>query len=199
MEQPPQAPPNWAPCPLQIGATPYRNPQKAFALLFKGVSPPPPPREPTQPLTAAQTGRVSDGGGIRTLNVRCVDGTSARAAVRRHTLPSLHGPRERRKNREPSERRRAPCASPFQAPPRPRLALSTAGSCVAPASFGGCYRCDEGQREKFVVTFDFVCGASCGCGVRDSSLVTAVRFWDRCLRRSMRGTCLSERRSGCRF
>ena len=31
------------------------------------------------------------------------------------------------------------------------------------------------------------------------SLVTAVRFWDRCLRRSMRGTCLSERRSGCRF
>ena len=31
------------------------------------------------------------------------------------------------------------------------------------------------------------------------SLVTAVRFWDRCLRRSMRGTCLSERRSDCRF
>ena len=31
------------------------------------------------------------------------------------------------------------------------------------------------------------------------SLVTAVRFWDRCLRRSMRGTCPSEQRSGCRF
>ena len=31
------------------------------------------------------------------------------------------------------------------------------------------------------------------------SLVTAVRFWDRCLRRSMRGTCLLERRSDCRF
>ena len=31
------------------------------------------------------------------------------------------------------------------------------------------------------------------------SLVTAVCFWDRCLRRSMRGTCLSERRSDCRF
>ena len=31
------------------------------------------------------------------------------------------------------------------------------------------------------------------------SLVTAVRFWNRCSRRSMRGTCLSERRSDCRF
>ena len=33
---------------------------------------------------------------------------------------------------------------------------------------------------------------SCGCDAGDSSLVTAVRFWDRCLRRSMRGTCPSE-------
>ena len=32
-----------------------------------------------------------------------------------------------------------------------------------------------------------------------SSLVTAVRFWNRCLRRSMRGTCPSEQRSGCQF
>ena len=30
------------------------------------------------------------------------------------------------------------------------------------------------------------------CRIRDSSLVTAVRFEDRCLCRSMRGTCLSE-------
>ena len=31
------------------------------------------------------------------------------------------------------------------------------------------------------------------------SLVTAVRFWDRCLRRSMRETYPLEQRSGCRF
>ena len=31
------------------------------------------------------------------------------------------------------------------------------------------------------------------------SLVTAVRFLNRCSRRSTRGTCPSERRSGCRF
>ena len=37
------------------------------------------------------------------------------------------------------------------------------------------------------------------CGIGDSSLVTAVPFLNRCLRRSMRGTCLSERRSDCRF
>ena len=31
------------------------------------------------------------------------------------------------------------------------------------------------------------------------SLVTAVRFWNRCSRRSMRGTCPLEQRSDCRF
>ena len=36
------------------------------------------------------------------------------------------------------------------------------------------------------------------CGEGDSSLVTAVRFWNRCLRRSMRGICPSEQRSDCR-
>ena len=37
------------------------------------------------------------------------------------------------------------------------------------------------------------------CGVGNSSLVTAVRFLNRCSRRSMRGTCPLEQRSDCRF
>ena len=35
------------------------------------------------------------------------------------------------------------------------------------------------------------------CDAGDSSLVTAVRFWSRCLHRSTRGTYPSEQRSGC--
>ena len=78
---------------------------------------------------------------------------------------------------------------------------SAAVSCAAPVSFAVRYHCDEGQKRKICcwVCCAFACGVSCILGVRDSSLVTAVRFWNRCLRRSMRGTCLSEQRSGCRF
>ena len=65
-------------------------------------------------------------------------GTSARAAVRRAFFAIFawtEGTSER--SREPSERRRARCASPFRGAAASRGRVVPAGSCIAPASLGG--------------------------------------------------------------
>ena len=92
--------------------------------------------------------------GVVSLPSACAawSGTSARAAVRRAYFAIFawtEGTSER--SREPSERRRAPCASPFRRRRGPAGSrCSTAVSCAAPVSFAVRYHCDEGQRGKFV-------------------------------------------------
>ena len=59
-----------------------------------------------------------------------------------------------------------------------------------------------GEPQGFVIKDRELCWRGClvfACDAGDSSLVTAVRFLNRCSRRSMRGTCPSEQRSGCQF
>ena len=63
-----------------------------------------------------------------------------------HSLPSLHGPRERRREAE-SLRNGDAAASP---------ALSLPVLVLHRRASEGCNRCDEGQREKFVVVILFV-------------------------------------------
>ena len=100
----------------------------------------------------AQTGRVSDGGGIRTLNVRCVDRNLCARSGQKSILCHLCVDRgnvgekqrafgtETRTVRVSVPRRRGPAG----------LRDLVAVSCAAPVSFAVRYHCDEGQRGKFV-------------------------------------------------
>ena len=59
-----------------------------------------------------------------------------------------------------------------------------------------------GEPQGFVIKDRELCWRGClvfACDAGDSSLVTAVRFLNRCSRRSMRETYPLEQRSGCRF
>ena len=100
---------------------PAQTPQRSFRGTAAGVHTPP------QPLTAhtaahrAKQGRF--GWGVVSLPSACAawSGTSARAAVRRAYFAIFawtEGTSER--SREPSERRRAPCASPFRGAAAPQ-------------------------------------------------------------------------------
>ena len=68
-----------------------------------------------------------------------------------HTLPSLHGPRERRREAESLRNGDAHRARLRSEAPRPRrAALSLPVLVLHRRASEGCNRCDEGQREKFV-------------------------------------------------
>ena len=109
-------------------------------------------QERTQRLTRAN--RACFRWGVVSVPSTCATRSeiSARAAVRRAYFAIFawtEGTSER--SREPSERRRAPCASPFRRRRGPAGSrCSTAVSCAAPVSFAVRYHCDEGQRGKFV-------------------------------------------------
>ena len=159
---------------------------KAATLVSRGCGrytrhPSPEPR--TQRLTGRNRG-VSGGGAITTLGAFCAVRKPCAAGCQNGVLCrfwALVGcaPKERRK---PSGQR---CAMRVAVPRR---------------------RGPAGLRDPIAVSLTALMGFTIllsrivahrklsGC-----SLVTAVRFWNRCLRRSMRGTCLSEQRSGCRF
>ena len=132
----------------------------------------------------AQTGRVSDGGCYH-YSRRALRGPEPLRAQRseEHTLPSLHGPRERRRE---AESLRDSDALMRVAVPRRR----------GPA----------GLRDPVAVPLTALIGFTILLSrivahrkLSACSLVTAVRFWNRCLRRSMRETYPLEQRSGCRF
>ena len=159
----------------------------------------------TRAHTAAHTrkqGVFQMGSGIRTLNVRyAVRNLCARSGQKSILCHFCMGRWDvEKKQRAFGTETRIVRVSVLRrrGPAGPRC--SAAGSCVVPASCEVCHRCDEGQREDcWRVCCAFICGVGCSFGAEDSSLVTAVRFWSRCLHRSTRGTCPSERRSGCRF
>ena len=87
------------------------------------------------------------------------------------------------RSREPSERRRARCASPF------RGAAVSRGR-VVPLLFPSPHR----WASRFCSAASLAYRKLSAC-----SLVTAVRFLNRCSRRSMRETYPLEQRSDCRF
>ena len=111
---------------------------------------------PPQPLNAHTAAHRAKHGafqvGVVSLPSACAvwSGTSARAAVRRAYFAIFawtEGTSER--SREPSERRRARCASPFRgAAASPALSLPVL--VLHRRASEGCNRCDEGQRGKFV-------------------------------------------------
>ena len=133
-----------------------------------------------------QTGRASDGGCYHYSRRVLRTPKPLRAAVRRAYFAWGEGTVER--SREPSEQRRAWYASLFRGVAAPQ-------GCAAPLLAFVLHRrtvrlviAASKSREKNLLLglLTFCCGAG------DSSLVTAVRFWNRCLRRSTRETCLSE-------
>ena len=68
-----------------------------------------------------------------------------------HSLPSLHGPRERRREAESLRNGDAHRARLRSEAPRPRgAALSLPVLVLHRRASEGCNRCDEGQRGKFV-------------------------------------------------
>ena len=100
----------------------------------------------------AETGGISDGGGITTLGVRCVVRNLCARSGQKSILCHLCMDRgnvgekqrafgtETRTVRVSVPRRRGPAGS----------RRSAAVSCAAPVSFAVRYHCDEGQRGKFV-------------------------------------------------
>ena len=144
-----------------------------------------------------ETGAASDGG--RYHYPRTVSHGSEPLRAQRseeHTLPSLHGSRERRREAESLRNGDAHRARLRSEASRPRW---DALLCCWFLRYTGKLR---GSLSLHPRVERKICCWGClvfACGVGDSSLVTAVRFLNRCLRRSMRGTCPSEQRSGRRF
>ena len=133
----------------------------------------------------AETGGVSDGGAISTLGPFCVGRRPCAAGWQNGVLCrfwALVGcaPEERRK---PTGQR---CAYARRCP----VGVAAPLGCVIPLLFLSPHR----WASRFCSAASLAHRKLSTC-----SLVTAVRFLNRCLRRSMRGTCPSEQRSGCQF
>ena len=98
----------------------------------------------------AQTGRVSDGGGIRTLNVRCVDRNLCARSGQKSILCHLCMDRGNlgEKQRAFGTETRTVRVSVPKAPRPRRVALLRCWLLATPVSFAVCHRCDEVQREN---------------------------------------------------
>ena len=157
-----------------------------------------PPHPPNRAHSGSQgeTGGVSGGG--RYHYPRTVSHGSEPLRAQRseeHTLPSLHGPRERRREAESLRNGDAHRARLRSEAPRPRrVALLHCCFLRCTGKLRGSLSLHPRAERK-------ICCWGClvfACGVGDSSLVTEVHFLNRCSRRSMRETYPLGQRSGCR-